>query len=336
MNRFSNGFLKGALGVILSFCTLSTSPYTERLEVSPTNTAPSIAEMPKKTPFFTHSTIGSTGAYPGLSDINLEEASAEISSNVSAKNASEDGLQYSYMELCGDSEIVVNVKEITGKGFAGISFRESTAPGAKTIGLFKQSFNNVVYRTARLRENDPLNYAKQLRPIDDWLKLRRKGRKIFCSTSDDGYNWTPLYDVHFRSGKCLLAGIAVESENTETTTVASFDQLQISEKGKSLLRPNQKQTKLAGRNTASPGIGEFYATAADEEIAALNIEVEKESEARINIFTRAGKQIQHKVLQLHEGTNTLLVDVKDWPKGSYIAYISAENQTIPKFLNILN
>jgi hypothetical protein len=284
---------------------------------------------------FQHMTIGETGVFPGLADFDLCRGIFDITSSTSANNLLEDGMQLSYTELCGDGEIVVNINNITGKGFAGLSLRESLDPQAKTLNLFRQSFNDYVFREVRLEAGEMLNVKKSLYPINTWLKISRKGNRFNCYTSSNGSDWLPFSSLYFKAEECLLAGIAVKSESQQTTTVASFEQLLIIEGIKIKTKPNSTNRNL-NQYATTPIISDFYPKGVTKGATSLEIQMPNASEAKVNVFDRAGRQIQQRAVSLNEGSNTILFDVRDWPEGKYVAFISTKQSTTPKTFAVLN
>lgn len=335
MNRFANGFLKGTLGIALSFFTLSVTPYTESVELSSIKIPTIQEQLPAKVVSFSNTTIGRAGVFPGQADIDSHKGAIDITSSTAPQNTSADGIQYSYMEVCGDSEIITRIKHITGKGYAGISFRTSAEEGAATVGLYKQSYNDYIHKVTRLMADTPIRSKKQMRVLDDWLKIRREGNMVHCFTSTDGRKWTPVYNLYFMADQCLLAGLAVQSEASDKSTVASFDNVYIAEGSNYLFRPKPQRAPEA-EQAEEALVGEFYASNSSKSLAKIKINTKVEREAKINVFHRSGAQIQRKAFQLKKGDNTLFFDVSEWPAGNYIAYISTADRTYPKQFNVLN
>ena len=335
MNRFANGFLKGTLGIVLSFFTLSVTPYTESVELSSIKIPTIQEQLPPKVVSFSNTTIGQPGVFPGQADINSNKGAIDITSSTAPQSASTDGIQYSYMEVCGDSEIITRVNHITGKGYAGISFRTSTEEGAATVGLYKQSYNDYIHKVTRLMADTPIRSNKQMRVLDDWLKIRREGNMVHCFTSMDGQKWTPIYNLYFMADQCLLAGLVVQSEASDKSTVASFDHVSIAQGSTYLFHPKQRPA-LDVEQVEEALVGEFYASNADKSVAKIKISTTEEREAKVNVFHRSGAQIQRKAVQLKKGDNTLAFDISKWPAGNYIAYISTADRTYPKQFNVLN
>lgn len=295
--------------------------------------APLVEENPC-TKDFQHITIGKSGVFPGLADFDLCKGIFDITSSTSANNLLEDGMQFSFTKLCGDGEIIVNINNITGKGFAGLSLRESLDPQAKTLNLFRQSFNDYVFREVRLEEGEMLNVKKSLYPINTWLKITRQGNRFNCYTSSDGSDWLPFSSLYFPAEECLLAGIAVKSESQQTTTIASFEQLLIIEGIKIKTKPNTNRN--LNQFATNPIISDFYPKGVTKGATSLEIQMPKASEAKVNVFDRAGRQIQQRAVSLNEGSNTILFDVRDWPEGKYVAFISTKQSTTPKTFAVLN
>ena len=282
---------------------------------------------------FQHSTIGKEGLFPSFTNFDLCKGVYDISTSA-APNPQEEGTHFSYTSLCGNGEISVKIGNITGKGFAGLSIRESLDPTAKMINIFQQAHNNITRREVRLNDAGEVHIKESIFPINNWLKIERKGNNINSYTSSNGVNWQPFSNLYLDVEECVYIGLAVQSDSEQNTTIALFDHLMVIEGIKIKTKPNfvKDQDKSLASN---PFISDFHPKDVTKGMTRLNIEMPQASDAKVNIFNREGEQIQQKAVNLNIGPNTILFDVSEWPEGDYVAYISTERKTTPKSFAIL-
>ena len=108
--------------------------------------------------------------------------------------------------MCGDGYIEVFVDNITAKGFAGISLRESQAAGAKKVEIGTDNVARII-RAARVIDGYPA-FPQELISFDKfWLKIERTGNSFRASASTDGVSYTPYLFQTIMMGECLEAGL---------------------------------------------------------------------------------------------------------------------------------
>lgn len=164
--------------------------------------------------------------------------------------SSADVVYLTYRELCGNGEIIARVTNVTGGGWAGIALRETLAPGSKKVALKTQSNGNI-RREIRNTTDGPTSNLSYSRPQHTWLRLVRSGSIFSGYTSIDGVTWTFAFSATVSMTECIYAGLFVESINTNVTTTATFDNVQINGGTPSLIQVSQTP---AAPSTFSPQV----------------------------------------------------------------------------------
>ncbi len=140
--------------------------------------------------------------------------------------SSSDKLHAVYQELCGNGEIIAHVLNVSGGGWAGITLRETLAPGSKKVGL-KTQFSSNIRREIRTTTNGAASILNLFRPAHTWLRLVRNGSNFAGYTSTNGVTWDFAFSTTIPMGGCIYAGLFAESINNAVTTTATFDNVSI-------------------------------------------------------------------------------------------------------------
>ncbi|GJM35028.1 MAG: hypothetical protein DHS20C18_40290 [Saprospiraceae bacterium] len=144
-------------------------------------------------------------------------------------NFNQDNAAYVKAELCGDGEIIAHVASINpqGQGWAGISMRESEAPGSKKVELLV-NLSNFVRRAVRTTTNGVAYPAQFFRPQATWLRIVRTGNQFVGYASTNGVNWQVVMTANVPMNACIQAGLVVTNYNAGNV-VASFDNVEVNE-----------------------------------------------------------------------------------------------------------
>ncbi len=164
--------------------------------------------------------------------------------------SSADVAYFTYRELCGNGEIIARVANQAGGGWAGIALRETLAPGSKKVALKTQSNGNI-RREVRTVTNGAVNNLNYLRSGHTWLRLVRNGSVFTGYTSTNGTTWDFAFSATISMAGCIYAGVFAESINTNVTTTATFDNVQIIGGTSSLIQTSQT---TAAPSTFSPQV----------------------------------------------------------------------------------
>ncbi len=140
--------------------------------------------------------------------------------------SSADVLHLVSRQLCGNGEIIARVANVAGGGWAGITLRETLAPGSKKVALKTQSNGNI-RREIRTVTNGAVNNLNYFRPGHTWLRLVRNGSVFTGYTSANGTTWNFAFSATISMAGCIYAGVFAESINSNVTTTGTFDNVQI-------------------------------------------------------------------------------------------------------------
>ncbi|MBK7425633.1 MAG: T9SS type A sorting domain-containing protein [Saprospiraceae bacterium] len=133
-----------------------------------------------------------------------------------------DGMQLVHQEICGDGSITAHIGQMTGLGWAGITFRETSAPGSKKVVL-KMQMNGNIRREIRSTTNGATQFLSMFRNGHTWLRIVRQANNFTGFTSTNGSTWVFAFTANVSMSNCVLVGLQVESINQSSTTTASFD-----------------------------------------------------------------------------------------------------------------
>jgi len=202
--------------------------------------------------------------------------------------SSADVLHLTARQLCGNGEIIARVANVNSGGWAGVTLRESLAPGSKLIALKTQGTNNI-RRMIRTTTNGAVSNLNFTRPQHFWLRLVRSGSSFTGYTSANGTTWDFAFSATVSMTGCIYAGLFAESINNAVTTTATFDNVQIIGGTSSLVQA--PQTPVAA-STFSP---ELYP---NPTTGAVNIDLHGYTDpiGTVKVFDAYGKLIMQQQL----------------------------------------
>lgn len=146
-----------------------------------------------------------------------------------------DRCRFVYQEIGALSTLVVRVSslELDGFGQATMSLvlRESLDPGARDVALLLFGSGSVqLYSRGEPEGRASWVASRSTRLPDLWLRLGRRGRRIFSSTSADGVTWEELPLVELDLGDSPLLGIAAFSSSLRANVTVEVCDLELSER----------------------------------------------------------------------------------------------------------
>ncbi len=256
------------------------------------------------------------------------ESEGCYSSNWSADNAA-----YVKYELCGDGEIIAHVASMSpiGGGWAGISARESEAPGSKKVAL-ATNLGNFLRREIRTTTNGYAIPQQFFRPSATWLKITRMGNQFIGSASSDGVNWQMVLVANVPMTPCIQFGLYLTNTNAGTLT-ASFDNVEVTESAMpSFSIPTTDQQGTDAQSFATEDFSVFPNPAKDE--IQLDLSDYLGQEVEVLILNQLGQPILQRKLQ-EVGNNMESIDLNNWNSGTYhIRLITNQGQHSKKFMII--
>jgi len=145
---------------------------------------------------------------------------------VGFSTSSSDKLHTVYQQICGNSEIIAHVSNVSGNGWGGVFIRETLMPGAKKVALKTQLASNI-RREIRSTTNGAASILNYFRAGHDWLRLVRTGSSFVGYSSTDGTNWHFAFSATVSMTGCVYVGLFSESINGTVTNTATFDNVSI-------------------------------------------------------------------------------------------------------------
>ncbi len=265
------------------------------------------------------------------SDYDPETETFNVTSNgcVPAFPYTGDNQAFINTQLCGDGYIEVFVDNITAKGFAGISLRESQAAGAKKVEIGTDNVARII-RAARVIDGYPA-FPQELISFDKfWLKIERTGNTFRASASTDGVSYTPYLFQTIMMGECLEAGLWAYSTNPEDVVTATFNNVTVVEYGGADLQA--PVTNLAQSQTDLGAFDVSLTPNPAKEQVTLNLEQLIGQEVMIRLYNINGQLMQQQPIEA-VGTATHRLDLSYLPKGAYWVQVqSASGQKTMKLI----
>jgi len=106
--------------------------------------------------------------------------------------------------------------------------RESLEPNAKTILLKTRLYNPNVIIGYRTSTGSAMRNLSQVAQLIHWMKIQRNGNTFQVFTSYNGTTWLRRYTGTISMEPQILAGIFTESILSNRTSIASFDNVEVS------------------------------------------------------------------------------------------------------------
>ncbi|HMQ59570.1 MAG TPA: T9SS type A sorting domain-containing protein [Flavilitoribacter sp.] len=128
--------------------------------------------------------------------------------------------------LCGNGSITAHVAGLTLPGFAGITMRETDAPGAKKVALVYQG-GNVLARSVRVVTGGASYPSYIPTPGSRWLRIVRTGNTFQGYHSANGVNWIYSFAVVIPMSSCIQIGLTASGANSTSVVTATFDNVVI-------------------------------------------------------------------------------------------------------------
>lgn len=141
-----------------------------------------------------------------------------------------DAFQLAWVSLAGDGEVVARVRSLDAVrpwSKAGVMIRESLEPGSAHAFLLVSGSKGTAFqrRPARGRPSESTPAGAGAVPV--WLRLERRGQVFSAFRSEDGMTWTAVGSALVPMGERVLAGLAVSSHASTTTSQAVFDRVRV-------------------------------------------------------------------------------------------------------------
>lgn len=167
------------------------------------------------------SLVGSTTVEASSDRLTLEGSGADIWGVA-------DAFHYHHRQANGDGNFVVHVDGIEnthGWAKAGIMLRESLTAGSPHVMVVLTPANGVSFQRRRLQDERSYHTSITGLTAPQWLRLEKRGDRIWAYASMDGADWLLIGSDNFRVNSPYLAGLAVTSHRAGQLCTAEFSQL---------------------------------------------------------------------------------------------------------------
>jgi hypothetical protein len=236
-----------------------------------------------------------------------------------------DNMAFVYAELCGNGEIVAEVSNVTGNGFAGIMIRENDDVASRSFAF---STNGVDKLKKEVRINPGYPAFPQFIQSNDkfFVKIVRNGYFFQGFASVDGGQWIPYMSNAINMSGCLKVGLFVTNDTPNSSVSADFTNVFVSGVTDGLIGLSGS-TIEAQSAAVIPSVSIFPNPASDQ----LNISLEafNAPSAQVMITNNIGQNVVQ--LQLDEvDYNNYQLDMSSFSEGVYHLQIRSGNQEITK------
>jgi hypothetical protein len=252
-----------------------------------------------------------------------------VTSQGSITSLTADRMHLVYQQLCGNGEIIVRVESVTNNGWAGISMRESLAPGSIKADL-KTQLSTFLRRDVRTVTNGTASSQIIPRPqVHTWLRLVRSGNTITGYSSITGpANWQFTFAANVPMTDCIYVGFFAESINS-SPAVATFSNVTITGNMMPLVG-NGPDNGIAQEERHAPEVTSdmqditIYPNPANTE-AYVNLEAFRGKSAAIELFNDKGQLLY--LWEIDEIQSTERLDIGRFPSGLYLLRIRIDGHT---------
>ena len=243
-------------------------------------------------------------------------------------SSSQDAAASIFHDFCGDGEFIAHIDNIDPFSWAGLTLRESDAPGAKMIGILSNG-TNFARRIARVSTNGAAISQNYFAPNRRWVRLTRSGNTFRSYVSSNGTQWKFAAAKTISMSACIKATLQVSSYNANGNASATFDNVSIND---SPLLPlvdgntNNGETQIT--KATSNDLNLFPNPIVD---GAINVHIAEAiaEEATLLIQNAFGQVVYRDNISLDTGFNALTIQ-QQLGNGLYILSIKGNTNRFSK------
>lgn len=234
-------------------------------------------------------------------------------------------------DLCGDGEIIAEITDVTGNGWAGITMRETLLSGSKMLQLM---IDGSFLTMRELRQSTGgIAFAHQFQTNGkNWLRLTRSGNIFGAYHSTDGVNWSAVLITQIQMSNCIYIGLVTANKAPSGSVTGTFANVGIMGGGIPLSSPEQTgQVDMIYQHQPevsiypNPSTGETF----------VDLDAYLGQKANIRIFNSAGQLVD--MLEIDEvQIPTQRLEMNQYQNGLYLIQIQAEGfEMVTKKLTLM-
>jgi hypothetical protein len=251
-----------------------------------------------------------TGADPENGEFTASGGGANL------PNSPSDDIAFLHQTLCGDGYVTVKIESVPPNGYAGLTIRESLAPGARQLSVFSNT-TNILLVESRTVTNGPKTVQLMSRPFPTWLRMQRQGPWVFAYYSTNGVNFQYLYAVFMPLPNCVEVGLAVFPTFSPPAEVV-VSNLSVNSGMPTLL--NEGSTTALGALTAMENLSvKVFPNPASDQFH-LQLEAPMPAPLAVALYNSIGQMVAQR--RVEAGQLVLDWPVHDLPAGMY--YLRAQ------------
>jgi hypothetical protein len=235
-----------------------------------------------------------------------------------------------FTELCGDGEIIAEVTNVQGTGYAGVMMRNEMNPSSPMVAMGSNRVNRI-QRQVRVQPGYPA-WPQQVLSFDKfWVRLVRNGNQFQGFASVDGVSWIPyLNQSVFMDNNCLHVGLYAYSEKPGNSLSASFNNVYVT--GQSSAIAQQPQGVAYGASIAQELTVNVYPNPANNMIQ-VELSVPDGQQVEYQLRNTLGQPVLQKQTAALRATRGQL-DVSGLMPGVYYLVVRTDGQQVTKHLVI--
>lgn len=235
-----------------------------------------------------------------------------------------DSHGFATTELCGDGELIAQVTNVAGNGWAGIAMREGTGPSEKMLQLMIDG--SFLTRRELRTSTGGTAFAHVFQTQGkNWLRLTRSGNIFGAYHSLDGINWQAILITQIAMNNCIDIGLITMNNAPNGQVTGTFENVTVN--GVAPLMQLELPYDIAVNPYELTPIEVFPNPAIDE----LNVKLPEfvGQSVSINILNVNGQVVKQIALEeVYESTSR--IDLNGLENGAYLIRIQGDTNTVSR------
>ena len=239
-------------------------------------------------------------------------------------NEKADAFYFTYQQLNGDVEIIAKLNSFENGGLNGnasVVIREylsnSSKVAATTIAAnpnFKGAEIQFEFRKSAGSKLNSTSY--QTAGLPKYLKLVRSGNNVTSYIGDSTNNWIEISSTRINFGSKIFVGIAAASGTTNTTTLADFSEVTVSQDTGVASKKQSASTTVNEESTESKS----FALYPNPAVNNMNVEVEDDSISSVAIYNMNGQMLDK--ISFSSAPSKVNINVSHLVQGMYVLKVN--------------